>query len=68
MRGAPNRLPNTAQERVRTIDLKEQIELDLRLALDELQSADDQVKVAQEGFALARNELDTGRTALPRPA
>jgi outer membrane protein len=45
------------QERVRTIDLKEQIELDLRLALDELQSADDQVKVAQEGFSLAQNEL-----------
>ncbi len=46
------------QERVRTSDLKEQIELDLRLALDELQSADDQVKVAQEGFSLARNELE----------
>ncbi len=43
---------------MRTSDLKEQIELDLRLALDELQSADDQVKVAQEGFSLARNELE----------
>lgn len=45
------------QERVRTTDLKEQVELDLRLALDELQSADDQVKVAREGLALAENEL-----------
>jgi len=46
------------QERVRTGDLKEQIELDLRLALDELHSADDQVKVAREGLALSQNELE----------
>jgi outer membrane protein len=49
------------QERVRTNDLKEQIELDVRLALDELSSADDQVKVANEGLDLASNELAQAR-------
>lgn len=45
------------QERIRTGDLKEQIELDVRLALDTLGSAADQVKVAEEGLGLAENEL-----------
>ena len=44
-------------EKVRTQDLKEQIELEVRLALDSLQSAEDQVKVAEEGLQLAENEL-----------
>ena len=48
-------------EKVRTNDLKEQIELDVRLALDALQSADDQVKVAREGLDLAQNELTQAR-------
>jgi outer membrane protein len=48
-------------ETVRTTDLKEQIELDVRLALDSLQSADQQVKVAQEGLELANNELTQAR-------
>jgi outer membrane protein TolC len=48
-------------ERVKTNDLKEQIELDVRLALDALQSADDQVKVAKEGLELADNELTQAR-------
>jgi outer membrane protein TolC len=48
-------------ESVRTNDLKEQIELDVRLALDGLQSADDQVKVAREGLDLANNELTQAR-------
>ena len=48
-------------ESVRTNDLKEQIELDVRLALDSLQSADEQVKVAQEGIDLANNELTQAR-------
>jgi outer membrane protein len=48
-------------ESVRTNDLKEQIELDIRLALDSLQSADQQVKVAQEGLDLANNELTQAR-------
>jgi len=48
-------------ETVRTGDLKEQIELDVRLALDSLQSADEEVKVAQEGLELANNELTQAR-------
>jgi outer membrane protein len=44
-------------EKVRTNDLKEQIELDIRLALDGLDSADKQVSVAKEGLELAQNEL-----------
>ena len=48
-------------EKVRTSDLKEQIELDVRLALDSLQSADQQVKVAQEGLDLANSELTQAR-------
>jgi outer membrane protein TolC len=49
------------QEKVRTNDLKEQVELDVRLALDELQSAEDQVKVAREGLVLADEELTQAR-------
>jgi len=48
-------------ETVRTSDLKEQIELDVRLALDGLQSAEQQIKVAQEGLELANNELTQAR-------
>ncbi|HMC59371.1 MAG TPA: TolC family protein [Candidatus Solibacter sp.] len=48
-------------EKVKTNDLKEQIELDVRLALDALQSADDQVKVSKEGLELAENELTQAR-------
>lgn len=48
-------------EKVKTNDLKEQIELDVRLALDSLQSADDQVKVAREGLELSENELAQAR-------
>jgi outer membrane protein TolC len=49
------------QEKVRTNDLQEQVELDVRLALDELQSAEDQVKVAREGLSLAEQELTQAR-------
>jgi outer membrane protein len=49
------------QEKVRTNDLKEQIELDVRLALDELRSAEEQVTVAKEGLELAGNELAQAR-------
>jgi outer membrane protein len=49
------------QERIRTGDLKEQIELDVRLALDTLGSAAQQVKVAAEGLGLAENELAQAR-------
>jgi outer membrane protein TolC len=48
-------------EKVRTSDLKEQIELDVRLALDGLESAEEQVKVAKEGLELADNELTQAR-------
>jgi outer membrane protein TolC len=48
-------------EQVRTNDLKEQIELDVRLALDALESADDEVKVAKDGLELAQNELAQAR-------
>jgi outer membrane protein TolC len=48
-------------EQIRTNDLKEQIELDVRLALDELRSAEDEVKVAKEGLELADNELTQAR-------
>jgi outer membrane protein len=44
-------------ERARTKDLKEQIELDVRLALDALHSAEEQIKVAREGLQLSENEL-----------
>jgi len=48
-------------ERVRTGDLKEQIELDVRLALDALHSAEAEVKVAMEGLTLSENELAQAR-------
>jgi outer membrane protein TolC len=49
------------QERLRTSDLKEQVELDVRLALDALRSAEEQVGVAREGLELATNELAQAR-------
>ena len=48
-------------EKVKTNDLKEQIELDVRLALDSLRSAEDQVAVAKEGLQLADSELTQAR-------
>jgi len=48
-------------EKARTIDLRDQIELDVRLALDSLKSADDQVQVAKEGLSLAVDELTQAR-------
>jgi outer membrane protein TolC len=48
-------------EKTRSADLKEQIELDVRLALDSLASAEDEVKVAREGLELAQNELAQAR-------
>ena len=53
-------------EKVRTNDLKEQIELDVRLALDGLESAEQQVKVAKEGLELAENELAQARRRVRR--
>jgi len=45
------------QERIRSRDLKAQIELEIRLAQDALASTSEQVKTAEEGLALAENEL-----------
>jgi outer membrane protein len=45
------------QEKIRTADLRDQIELDVRLALESLRSADAQVKTAEEGLKLSENEL-----------
>ncbi len=45
------------QEAVRTADLHDQIELDVRVAIDSLHSADAQVKAAEDGLKLAENEV-----------
>src|ERR1022692_1219989 len=50
-----------AQQERESNDLKEQIELDVRLALDALRSAEEQVKVSKEGLELAENELAQAR-------
>ena len=45
------------QERIRTADLKRQVELEIRLALDNLRSSDEQVLVSREGLKQAEEEL-----------
>lgn len=45
------------QEQIRTRDLKLQIEMDVRVALNGLRSADNQVAAARQGLQLAENEL-----------
>jgi outer membrane protein TolC len=45
------------QEQIRTHELREEIALEVRLSLDSLRSADEQVRVATEGLKLAENEL-----------
>jgi outer membrane protein TolC len=49
------------QEHARTRDLRQQVELEVRLALDAQQSASEQVQVAQEGLALSGEELASAR-------
>jgi len=49
------------QERVRSNDLREQVELEIRTALDSLRSAEEQFKVAEEGLTLADSELTQAR-------
>jgi outer membrane protein len=44
-------------ELVRTKELHQQIELDVRLALDALHSAEEQVRIAREGLQLSESEL-----------
>jgi len=48
-------------EKIRTRDLIEQIKMELSLAIDALQSAELQVKVAKEGLGLAEDELTQAR-------
>jgi outer membrane protein TolC len=49
------------QEEIRTRDLRDQIELDIRTALDALRSAEAQVTAAREGLELADRELEQAR-------
>jgi outer membrane protein len=46
------------QERLRTADLRRQIDLEVRLALDDLASSRDQVAVAAEGLTQAEAEVE----------
>jgi len=45
------------QEQIRTRDLRQQLELDIRLALDSLHSAEDQFRVATEGLDQSEREV-----------
>ena len=49
------------EEKIKTNDLRQQIELDVRTALDSLKSAEEQVRVAQDGLELAGSELTQAR-------
>jgi outer membrane protein TolC len=51
-------LTQIRQEEIRTRDLGLQVELDVRLALDSLRSADSQVQTAAQGLTLAQSELE----------
>ncbi|MGA2595811.1 MAG: TolC family protein [Bryobacteraceae bacterium] len=49
------------QERIKTADLRDQIELEVRSAIVSLKSADAQVKTAREGLQLAEEEVSHAR-------
>jgi outer membrane protein len=49
------------QERIRTNDLHDQIELEIRTSLDTLHSAEEQLKVAEQGLTLSDSELTQAR-------
>lgn len=49
------------QERSRTADLRKQVELEIRLALDTIRSSEEQVKVSEEGFTQVGSELEQAR-------
>ena len=49
------------QEQVRSRDLRDQIELDIRVALDGVKSAEAQVAAAREGVDLSEKELAQAR-------
>ena len=50
-------LSQLRQEEIRSRDVKQQVDLDVRLALDSVRSASSQVETAREGLTLAENEL-----------
>jgi outer membrane protein TolC len=54
-------LSQLRQERIRTRDVKQQVDLEVRLALDSIASAASQVETAREGLGLAENELAQAR-------
>jgi outer membrane protein len=45
-------------EQLKTRDLEQQIELEVRLAMDSVRSAETQVTIAKEGLALAQSEVE----------
>lgn len=49
------------QERIRSHDLKDQIDLEVRLSIDALRSAEEQIKVSSEALTLAESELTQAR-------
>ena len=49
------------QERTKSNDVREQMELDIRTSLDSLHSAEAQLKVAEEGLTLSDSELTQAR-------
>jgi outer membrane protein len=51
-------LSQSDQERIKSEDLREQIQLEVRLSMDSLHSAEAQVKIAEEGLQLATAELE----------
>jgi len=54
-------LSELRQQEIRSRDVKQQVELDVRLALDSIRSAANQVETSREGLALAENELAQAR-------
>jgi outer membrane protein len=54
-------LSELRQEQIRTRDARQQVDLDVRLALDSVRSAASQVETAREGLGLAENELAQAR-------
>jgi outer membrane protein len=56
-RGAESRA-ELAEERVRTADLIRETELNIRVAIDAMRSAEAQVQAAEDGLTLSTNELE----------
>lgn len=54
-------LSQLRQEQIRLKDLRDQVDLEIRLAANALRSAEEQIKVAKEGLSLAEQELAQAR-------